>query len=104
VKLTTRPSLEELEAQRDYCIEKGKQVYRHRLQAILEPEHIGKFVAIEPDSGSYYLGQTSHEALAAAKMATPEHVFYLVRVGFKFAHRIGGGRSISRKTRFQPYC
>ena len=37
--------------------EAGKRVYEERLKADLEPDHIGEFVAIEPESGRYFLGE-----------------------------------------------
>ena len=70
--------------------QEGKRVYQERLQAVLEPEHIGRFVAIEPNSGRYFLGDSGAEALIAARDAMPESLFFLARVGYPAAHRIGG--------------
>lgn len=70
--------------------EAGKRVYKERLQAILEPDHVGKFVAIEPETGRYFLGDTGVEALVAARDAMPDSLFFLARVGYLAAHRIGG--------------
>ena len=52
--------------------QEGKRVYQERLKAILEPEHVGRFVAIEPNSGRYFLGDSGAEALIAARDAMPE--------------------------------
>jgi hypothetical protein len=93
---STARTAEEIKAQRRYCIEEGERIYRERLRAVLEPEQVGKFVAIDPQSGQYFLGVSSHEALQAARAALPERVFYLARVGYKAAHRIGGGRRALR--------
>ena len=70
--------------------EAGKRVYKEKLQAILEPEHIGEFVAIEPDSGRYFLGDTGANALITARDAMPNSLFYLARVGYPAANKIGG--------------
>ena len=40
-------------------IDRAKQIYAERLQAALEADHRGRFVAIEPDSGDYFLADTS---------------------------------------------
>lgn len=40
-------------------VERGQTVYRQRLASILEPSHIGEFVAVEPDSGHYFAGSTA---------------------------------------------
>lgn len=70
--------------------ERGQRLYDERLKAQLEPEHNGRFCAIEPDSAQYFLGNTGAEALNAAHAALPEKKFYLVRVGSPTAYKIGG--------------
>ena len=44
-------------------IHRAKQVYADRLQKDLESKHVDRFVAIEPDSGEYFLGDTFDEAV-----------------------------------------
>jgi hypothetical protein len=68
----------------------GERFYTQRLRAVLEPGHVGRFVAIEPETGRYFLGMNGSEALTAAHEAMPDALFYLKRVGYEFAHRIGG--------------
>jgi len=70
--------------------QEGKRVYQERLKAVLEPEHIGRFVAIEPNSGRYFLGDSGAEALIAARDAMPESLFFLARVGYPAAASLGG--------------
>src|ERR1043165_3517916 len=74
----------------DKLAEEGKHYYAEPLEAVLEPDEIGRFIAIEPEPGSYYPGRTGSEALASAHRAMPESLFYLKRVGDDFAYRIGG--------------
>ncbi len=38
-------------------IERAKKTYDERLAAEREPEHTGEIVAIEPQSGEYFLGE-----------------------------------------------
>jgi hypothetical protein len=71
-------------------IEEGKSFYLKYLQATLEPEQIGRYVAIEPKSGQYFLGDTGSEALVAARQAMPGLLFFLMRVGYPTAHTLGG--------------
>jgi len=68
----------------------GKRVYEEHLRDILEAEQFGRFVAIEPESGRYFLGDSGAEALIAAREAMPERRFFLARVGYPTAHRLGG--------------
>jgi hypothetical protein len=69
---------------------KGKKFYEEKLKNILEPDHIGEFVTIEPESGQYFLGKTDGEALHEGKLAMPDKVLFLVRIGFDAVHKIGG--------------
>jgi hypothetical protein len=73
----------------------GERFYAERLRAVLEPGQAGRFVAIEPETGRYFIGMNGSEALTAAHEAMPDALFYLKRVGYEFAHRMGG-RSLQR--------
>ena len=68
----------------------GKRVYEERLRDILEPKQHGRFVAIEPESGRYFLGDSGREAMLAALEAMPDRRFYLARVGYPAAAPLGG--------------
>lgn len=83
-------------ALREDFIERGKRLYDEELRGELEPENAGRFLAVEPDSGKYFLGDTDVEALTAAREAMPDSIFYLVRVGYETAHSIGG-HALSRR-------
>ena len=77
-------------AANDDLVERGQNAYGERLASVLEPSHCGEFVAVEPDSGRYFLGSTASGALVAASAAMPNNLFYLTRVGRETAHTIGG--------------
>ena len=76
----------------DDLVERGQNAYREILASILEPFHIGEFVAVEPESGRYFLGGTATAALVAARAAMPDSQFYLTRVG-RDTHTVGGHAS-----------
>lgn len=69
---------------------RSKELYEHKLKPVLEPQHKGKFVAIEPDTESYFIGKTGTEALLQARATLPDKLFFLARVGYPTAHTIGG--------------
>jgi hypothetical protein len=71
-------------------VEDGEAFYEKQLKASLEPKHFGEFVAIEPSTRRYFLGQTATDALVAARNAMPESQFFLTRIGRNSAHKIGG--------------
>ncbi len=77
------------EAEVEEFVRRAEDVYATRWRAILEPEHVDKFVAIEPDSGEYFLGKTLSEAMAAARRAYPDRLAHAMRVGHKAALHFG---------------
>ena len=69
-------------------IERAKQKYEQSLAVILEPEHTGEIVAIEPESGDYFLGKDEIEAADNGRAAGHRGPFYFLRVGSHYAHRL----------------
>lgn len=74
----------------DALVEQGQRLYEVKLRAGLEPTHGGRFIAIEPQTERYFLGDTGTAALVAARAAMPHSLFYLTRIGRQAAHSIGG--------------
>ena len=60
--------------------EKGEAIFRS-VEDKLMAEYKGKIVAVEIDSGDYFLGRTHSEAMDKAKKKHPDKIFYLARVG-----------------------
>lgn len=71
-------------------IDRAKQIYAERLQSALEADHRGRFVAIEPVSGEYFLAETLDEAVRAARTKYPDRLSHTVRVGYPAAFHVGG--------------
>lgn len=69
----------------------GYKIYQEKLKNILEPRHLGEYVAIEVDSGEYFLGADLAEALERAEKKYPEREFFVIKVGelatASFKHR-----------------
>ncbi len=63
----------------------GERLYRTRLRRLLEKTHHGQYVAIEVESGDYFVGKTMGEALAAAEQKYPHKRFYFIRIGYPAA-------------------
>ncbi len=59
-------------------------IYEQRLRTRLEATNLDDFVAIEPESGDFFLGKTLSEALEAARAAHPARLPFVVRVGHRF--------------------
>ena len=71
--------------------ERADRLYQERLRSELERTHLNSFVAIEPESGDYFLGRTLSEASAAANTAHPDRRCCILRVGHSVAVHIGAG-------------
>ncbi|MBI5760591.1 MAG: hypothetical protein HZA46_18905 [Planctomycetales bacterium] len=75
----------------DEMARKAKQLYKERFQEQLEATHRDEFVAVEPESGDYFLAKTSLEAGLAARQAHPDRLALVMRVGHRAAVYIGAG-------------
>ena len=77
------------ETEVDEFVRKAEEIYATRIRADLEPEHVDEFVAIEPQSGDYFLGKTLSEAMGAARKSHPNRLAHAMRVGQKAALHFG---------------
>jgi hypothetical protein len=68
---------------------KAQTIYEQKLRRFLESTNLNDFVAIEPESGDYYLGKTLSQAIQAARAAHPESLPFAVRVGHPTTVELG---------------
>ena len=71
--------------------QRAERIYEERLKMELERTHLHSFVAIEPESGDYFLGDTLSEASALARAAHPKRRCGILRVGHPVTVYIGAG-------------
>ena len=69
--------------------ENARRIYASQLREELEQKHSGKYVCIEPVSGSYFLGDTFDRAVNAASDAFPERLTHTLRIGHSAALHLG---------------
>jgi hypothetical protein len=69
---------------------KAKEIYNEQLKQALEKSYRGQFVAIDADSGEYFLGSTPLEAIKNGKLKYPEKAFHVIKVGYKAAILLKG--------------
>jgi len=67
------PKLKKIDT--DFLVEKGEKIYND-----------GKIVAIEPDSGDYFVDNSTVGAIEKAQKKYPDKTFYLVRIGYPAVH------------------
>ena len=77
-----KPEIEEF-------VRRAEEIYANRLRSVLEPEHMDEFVAIEPESGDYFVGKTLGEATQAARKSYPDRWTHAMRIGHSAALHFG---------------
>ena len=65
------------------------EFYDRELRESLEATHANEFIAIEPESRSYFFGRTMSEAIQEARRAQPGKYPFVMRVGHSYAIEIG---------------
>ncbi|MFO0968147.1 MAG: hypothetical protein U0793_21535 [Gemmataceae bacterium] len=70
--------------------ERARRIYRERLQTALEATNHGSYVAIEPESGDHFIADSFGAAVAAARIAHPDRISFVIRVGHAAAIHLGG--------------
>lgn len=71
---------------------KAREIYHKQLKQTLEASAHGKFVAIEVESGDYFLGANPLDAIRKGKQKYPKKVFHVMKVGYKAAILLKGRR------------
>jgi hypothetical protein len=71
-------------------IDRAKRIYADQLQTELEARHRDRFVAIEPEFGEYFLGDTFDAAVKAARTKYPARLSHTIRIGHRAAFHLGG--------------
>ena len=71
-------------------IDRAKEIYASQLRTELESQHADRFVAIEPESGEYFLGDTFDEAVKSARTKYPSRLSHTIRIGHRAAFHLGG--------------
>ena len=70
--------------------ERGTRIYEEQLRCLLEPQHNGKYIVIDVETGEYELDEDHLAASDRAAARRPGAPLYATRVGFHSVGRIGG--------------
>ena len=70
-------------------IYRAKEIYEQQLKSRLEASHRDQFVAIEPDSGEFFIGKTFDEAVKIARSKFPSALSHTIRIGHAAAFHVG---------------
>ena len=79
---------------------RARALYKSDIQNLVEPNHTGQFIAIDPDSGDYEIHDELGGALDAMRMKRPGAFTYTLRIGYKAA--ITGVRNAANYSPIEP--
>jgi hypothetical protein len=68
---------------------RAEHYYERQLRGHLESTHRNSYVAIEPDSGDYFLDATLSGAIQAARRAHPDRIAFALHIGHPTAVSLG---------------
>ena len=68
--------------------ERGRVIYTEEIQALVEPQHLGKVLTLDIFSHDYEIGTSLRETLQVLKLRCPEGRFYTVRIGAEAYGRV----------------
>ncbi len=68
----------------------GKEIYERDIRPQVEPDHRGRVVAIDVDSGEYAIADTASVAAKRLRAQRPDAGVWLMRVGYRTLRHFGG--------------
>lgn len=74
----------------DEIVRRGEEIYNRELRARVEPQHRGKFLVVDIETGDYEIDVRDILAEQRLRARRPSGAFYLVRIGSPTAYRLGG--------------
>lgn len=72
-------------------VERGKAIYRERLQATLEPNERGKFVAIDVETEFYEIADETVDAMDRLQERVPNAQIWVERIGYPYSFKARRG-------------
>lgn len=82
---------------KEHFAERGDAIYEREIREKLKPEDVGKFVAIDIETGEHEID--SEELAAGDRLLArlPDAQIWVVRIGSRFVHRFGGREQRGRR-------
>ena len=69
---------------------RGQELYERKIRQKVEPEHDGRFLVVDIESGDYEVADDDLTASDGILARRPNAVLYGLRVGRNYAYRLGG--------------
>ena len=71
-------------------VRRGQEIYERAIRAQVEPEHKGKLLVINIETGEYELDRNEMKAADRLRKRIPDPQIWLVHVTLGYLHRFGG--------------
>ncbi len=68
----------------------GREIYEREIRPDVDRCHEGRFVAVDVTTGHYEIADQELTAFERSCQKNPEGAIFLLRVGRRAAHRLGG--------------
>lgn len=69
---------------------RGREIYESNIRPEVERDHDGRFLVVDITTGHYEIADDELSAFERAEEKNPRGSFFLLRVGRRAAHRLGG--------------
>ncbi len=76
---------------REETARRGGEIYERDIRQHVEPDRVGRIVAIDVDSGDYAVGDGILAAVERLRSRRPDAAIWSVRVGYRAMWHFGGG-------------
>jgi len=75
---------------KDEFARRGDAIYKKDVRPQLPPDDVGKFAAIDIESGMFEVDADELRACRKLRARIPDAQIWMVRVGYRAVHRFGG--------------
>lgn len=76
---------------------RGEALYEQQIRAQVEPQHVGKFLIVDIETGEYEVDDDDIEATNRARAKHPDGAFYGMRVGYRTSGTLGASSVGTRR-------
>lgn len=70
----------------------GREIFDRQVQPTLRPEDLGKFVAVDVETGDYEMDEDDYAAVMRLRSRKPAAEIWLLCAGYPTTYRIGAVR------------
>jgi hypothetical protein len=74
----------------DDVVRRGQEIYDRQIRALVEPDNVGRFIAIDINSGDYAVGPDYLPLCDTLENKHPDANCCILRIGHPAAVRLGG--------------